>query len=207
MKKPIFYFVVSVITVGFALGISPAHASSSMVQPSETEAQSMVILKQSLDILGNVLNQLDASLKTGQPQDTAQISVALAAIQTRLAGIQASLTDSGRSLARGPSAVPAPHTSAMSAGQKPLAAKSPSVMEETMPALPSSLDTEKMSGIAALSHSASAAFPATAAATSIMTPKNILLSAIGILAILAAVFFFRAREKDTPTETPTKTAS
>ena len=54
MKKPTFYFMVSLMLLGFVGDITHAHAASPTPQKEvETRTRSMAILKQSLDILEN----------------------------------------------------------------------------------------------------------------------------------------------------------
>ena len=185
MKKPTFYFLVSLITFGFAGGITPAHAASTpQQQGADTHAQSTMVLKQGLDILGNLLTQLESivskSNQSNQPiANQAEIYAALGALQINLIGVQTALANYSPAIASVPpakAATPAPIITASPYGSaySPLAA--PDKTENT-------------------------ASPNAASVGLSIDNKNLLWPAITLVAVLVLIFFLRMREKKESSET------
>jgi len=217
MKKTIFYFTVSLITVGFAGGITPAYAASAPSQ-AETQAQSTAILKQSLDILENLLTKIESQLQ--QPGQLAvhkaELISTLGSIGANLAGIHAALANSNSAIAAN-----IPQTSAQTATPAPILAK-PEVQQPIAAQAP---QTENMDGtvispsvalsprdladipLAAIEKSADAPLavpentdnvtdPSAASISVSSNWKNFLWPSVSLIAILALIFFLRMGEKE-----------
>lgn len=178
MKKPTFYFLVSLITLGFAGGITPAHAAPPpQQQGADTHAQSTIVLKQGLDILGNLLTQLESLIsQSSQPiANKAELNSILGAIRINLIGVQVSLAQYNPAIAAYPPTTPVPLVT---------------------PKPQKSITAQQAPQIKIESEAAPPPIATTAASVGLSTDwKNFFWPSITLIAVLALIFFLRMREK------------
>ncbi len=214
MKKTIFYFSVSLMTVGFAGGMTPAHAAYLPPQPeTDMQAQSTVILKQSLDILGSLLTQIENRLhQPDQPiMDKVELNQTLNSIQADLAGIHASLSDyndltAGRTPEINPQTAAAPPL-VQHEIQQPTAVQPQTANPDSAPLPPTIVLSPRGSvniPYADLEKTDYVPQPNVAAVSLSSNWNNLLWPSVSLIAVLALIFFLRIREKkEESSENPT----
>lgn len=197
--------MVSIITVGFAGGIAPAYAASLLQQQgADTRAQSTVILKQSLDILGNVLTQLENRLREpGQLiTNKAELNSTLGAIHIYLTGIHTALANYNPSIATNAQPIQAvtPAPLAMPETQQPVIVKTPQRgTADASPAPPPIVTTSPYGtvNIPLVSGEKAENVPNSDAASvgSFADQKNLVWPTLALVVVLALIFFLRMQEK------------
>ncbi len=209
--------MVSLMLLGFVGDITHAHAASPTPQKEvETRTRSMAILKQSLDILENLLAQIDNSLKQSFQPITykEKLNSSLEAIRINLTGIHTALGNYSPSFA---AQIPVNDRGAVQPSRDIPTALQPNAVPP--------LQTERVYGagespqFVVLSPGGSIDIPIPAgesiehilnpilnpnpisnpnvASISLSTDwKNVLWPSISLIVILALLFFLRRREKE-----------